>query len=139
MRRAEKRDLPDIWALNDKQNVGRTLEFELRKPFDALVTAANSENGWANWSALATLLDQVANAVGAVLARLQAIPTASDANRRQQHRMHAAAIAECRLDTDARLLDLDPTRRGVVLSCVPPGPPTFPTHAPGIKPAQPLR
>jgi hypothetical protein len=46
MRRAEKRDLPDIWALNDKQNVGRTLEFELRKPFDALVTAANSENGW---------------------------------------------------------------------------------------------
>src|SRR6266852_7641057 len=26
---------------------GRTLEFELRKPFDALVTAANSENGWA--------------------------------------------------------------------------------------------
>ena len=25
---------------------GRTLEFELRKPFDALVTAANSENGW---------------------------------------------------------------------------------------------
>ena len=25
---------------------GRTLEFELRKPFDALVSAANSENGW---------------------------------------------------------------------------------------------
>ena len=25
---------------------GTTLEFELRKPFDALVTAANSENGW---------------------------------------------------------------------------------------------
>jgi hypothetical protein len=24
----------------------RTLEFELRKPFDALVSAANSENGW---------------------------------------------------------------------------------------------
>jgi hypothetical protein len=25
---------------------GRTLEFELRKPFDALVSAANDENGW---------------------------------------------------------------------------------------------
>jgi hypothetical protein len=25
---------------------GRTLEFELRKPFDALVSAANRENGW---------------------------------------------------------------------------------------------
>ena len=25
---------------------GRTLEFELRKPFDALVSAANCENGW---------------------------------------------------------------------------------------------
>ena len=24
----------------------RTLEFELRKPFDALVSAANRENGW---------------------------------------------------------------------------------------------
>ena len=28
---------------------GRTLEFELRKPFDALVSAANGENGWADW------------------------------------------------------------------------------------------
>ena len=35
---------------------GRTLEFELRKPFDALVTAANSENGWVDWSGLATAL-----------------------------------------------------------------------------------
>ena len=25
---------------------GRTLIFELRKPFDTLVSAANSENGW---------------------------------------------------------------------------------------------
>ena len=25
---------------------GRMLEFELRKPFDALVSAANCENGW---------------------------------------------------------------------------------------------
>lgn len=24
----------------------RTLQFELRKPFDALVAAANNENGW---------------------------------------------------------------------------------------------
>jgi DNA invertase Pin-like site-specific DNA recombinase len=28
---------------------GRTLEFELRKPFDALVSAANHENGWPTW------------------------------------------------------------------------------------------
>jgi hypothetical protein len=28
--------------------------FELRKPFDVLVSAANNENGWANWSGLAT-------------------------------------------------------------------------------------
>ena len=26
--------------------MGRTLDFELRKPFDALVSAANRENGW---------------------------------------------------------------------------------------------
>jgi hypothetical protein len=35
---------------------GKTLEFELRKPFDALVSAANRRNGWVNWSGLATLL-----------------------------------------------------------------------------------
>jgi hypothetical protein len=33
---------------------GRTLEFELRKPFDALVAAANNENGWG--SRIRTLL-----------------------------------------------------------------------------------
>jgi len=35
------------------------LEFELRKPFDALVSAANRENGWVNWPGLATLLSEM--------------------------------------------------------------------------------
>jgi hypothetical protein len=42
---------------------GRTLEFALRKPFDTLVSAANSENnGWVNWSGLATLLSDLTSA-----------------------------------------------------------------------------
>ena len=45
---------------------GRTLEFELRKPFDALVRAANREN-------LATLLDELAGGAVVVLARLRAL------------------------------------------------------------------
>ena len=42
---------------------GRTLEFELRKPFDTLVSAANSENGWVNWSGLATPLSGMTDAL----------------------------------------------------------------------------
>jgi hypothetical protein len=48
----------------------RTLEFELRKPFDALVTAANSENGWVNWSGLATLLSSLGHGIEVPLRRV---------------------------------------------------------------------
>jgi hypothetical protein len=41
----------------DRVLKGRTLEFELRKPFDALVSAANRENGWVVWSGWATALE----------------------------------------------------------------------------------
>jgi hypothetical protein len=39
------------------------LVFQLRKPFDALVSAANRENGWVNWSGLATLLRAAATSL----------------------------------------------------------------------------
>ena len=42
-----------------RQRIPVTLEFELRKPFDTLVSAAMSENGWVNWSGLATLLSSL--------------------------------------------------------------------------------
>ena len=41
----QRRELVGLLTSNRVLN-GRTLEFELRKPFDALVAAANSENGW---------------------------------------------------------------------------------------------
>ena len=41
----QRRELVGLLTSN-RMLKGRTLEFELRKPFDALVTAANSENGW---------------------------------------------------------------------------------------------
>jgi hypothetical protein len=54
---------------------GRTLEFELRKPFDALVSAANSENGWVNWSGLATRLADLAKATALSVQRLAGLAT----------------------------------------------------------------
>jgi ABC-type transport system substrate-binding protein len=53
---------------------GRTLEFELREPFDTLVSAANSENGWVNWSGLATLLASLATGFTAPLNHLVTAP-----------------------------------------------------------------
>ena len=42
---AQRRELLGLLASN-RVLKGRELEFELRKPFDALVSAANRENGW---------------------------------------------------------------------------------------------
>jgi hypothetical protein len=44
--------------------------FELRKPFDALVSAANNENGWADWSGLATLMGEISQGIASRLQRL---------------------------------------------------------------------
>jgi len=35
----------------------------MRKPFDALVSTANNENGWVNWLGLATLAHEVGSAI----------------------------------------------------------------------------
>ncbi len=41
----QRRELVGLLTSNRVMN-GKTLEFELRKPFDVLVSAANRENGW---------------------------------------------------------------------------------------------
>ena len=41
----QRRELVGLLTSN-RMLKGRMLEFELRKPFDAVVSAANSENGW---------------------------------------------------------------------------------------------
>jgi hypothetical protein len=48
----------------------RTLEFELRKPFDVLASAANRENGWVNWSELATCLQNFSDAIAPAFKRI---------------------------------------------------------------------
>jgi hypothetical protein len=57
-------------ADNEPRPGGQTLEFDLRKPFDVLVSAANRENGWVNWSGLATLLSAIGQSLEAPLRRL---------------------------------------------------------------------
>ena len=65
----QRRELVSLLTSN-RVLKGGALEFELRKPFDALVSAANRENGSVNWSGLATLLGRCASSVSEAAQRL---------------------------------------------------------------------